>query len=153
MKKRILMVVACLIVLVGLTGCTKTALTTDKFKTTLEGKKFELTDTYKQHEDEGNFKEATLAKSESGYEIEFVVLDNEDRAKNVFGVKKKEYEDLRGNVASSQVETNIGNYNSYAVTSNGLYMYVIRVDSTVLYLKAEDKYKNEIKDLIKELGY
>ncbi len=153
MKKRVLLIAMCLVVLIGLTGCSKTALTTDKFKSVLEGKKFEITDTYKQHEDEGNYKEATLAKSESGYEMEFVVLDNEGRAENVFSTKRGEFENLRSNTVSSQSEVNMGNYNSYSCHSNGLYMYVIRVDNTVLYLKVDDKYKDEVKSIIKELGY
>ena len=45
------------------------------------------------------------------------------------------------------------NYSTYRVSSNNEYMYVSRVENTLLYLHIPDTYKKEATTLIDKLGY
>ena len=58
----------------------------------------------------------------------------------------------KGNGATES-SANIGNYSTYGLTSNGYYMYVSRVDNTLLYAKVSTTYKDAVKSIIKDLGY
>ena len=70
----------------------------------------------------------------------------------MFESNKDYFKDREGStrVTSSY---SIGNYNLYSLTSNGDYMYLCRVDNTLLYIDVEDEYKDEVKDIVEELGY
>ena len=45
------------------------------------------------------------------------------------------------------------NYNKYTLKANGQYMYLSRIDNTLLYCNVQTKYEKAAKKLIKKLGY
>ena len=45
------------------------------------------------------------------------------------------------------------NYSKYTLQSDNKYMVVSRIEDTVVYVKVDSKYKDQIKDLLKEIGY
>ena len=70
----------------------------------------------------------------------------------MFLTNKTTFESYKSN-SSTELKTTMGNYETYALTSGGYYMYVSRVDNTLLYLRVDDKYKATVKSLVEELGY
>ena len=49
--------------------------------------------------------------------------------------------------------TNGKNYETYELISNGYYMYVSRIDNTLIYAYNKIEYEKEVKQIIKELKY
>lgn len=93
-----------------------------------------------------------LLGSSDGWQVEFYVLDDSANATAMFNTNKNIFENYKGN-SSSEKSSSIGNSASYSLTSSGYYMYLCRIDNTLLYVKVQDIYKDTVKDLVKELGY
>ena len=153
MKKNFRMMAILLLVMFTLTGCgSKTALTTDEFKTVSEDNSYVITDVTNQYAMYDYVTEATVAQSSDGWQVEFYVLSDEAYASSMFDNNKNIFEGYKG---SSSVEgsTTMGNYETYSLTSDGYYMYLCRVDNTLFYVRVEDDYKDAVKNLAEELGY
>lgn len=130
----------------------KEAIKAREFASIMDDENYEIIDVTAQYESYG-IDEAYVAIEENrDYQIEFYELSSESKAKNMFETNKDYFEDGAGNskITSSY---SIGNYNIYSLTSNGNYQYLCRVDNTLLYIDVEDEYKDEVKDIIEELGY
>lgn len=154
MKKRnIFLTIICFFMIFALTGCgKKTAITTNEFMTKTNNSNYTNVDVLSQYAVYDYIKEATVAKNEKGFQIEFYVLDNEANAISMFNTNKEDFQTYKGN-KSSQASSSAKNYSKYSLTSNGYYMYICRVDNTLFYAKVNDNYKDEIKKIAKELGY
>lgn len=151
-KKNILVAVLCFLVAITLTGCSKKVLTTTEFTSRMQNNNFITGDVTTQFEEAEFVKEATIAKSPDGWQIEFYVLSSESTAKAMFETNKERFiESKDGN--SGQTSSNIGNYETFSLTSNGKYMYLCRVDNTLIYLNVDSTYKSNAQKIVKELGY
>ena len=154
MKKRnILLVVLGFIVLFTLTGCgNKTVKATSDFKSIAESKGYTVSDVTSQYSSYPDVTEATVAQSSSGYQLEFYVLDEIENAKNMFETNRETFDQNKGSNYSHS-EVNLGNYSTYSLTNDGYYMYLSRVENTLLYVRVPKSYKDDIKGFVKELGY
>ena len=153
MKKRgILLVVVCLLVLFVTTGCmNKKAITTSEFKNKMEGKGFTIVDVLEQFSEYQYVKEATVAKNDD-FQLEFYVLSDTERANYMFNTNKEIFQNSKGS-SSFETKNKVGNYENYSLTSAGYYMYVSRVNNTLIYLKVNESKKDEVIEIIKDLGY
>ena len=151
-KKGILFGALCLVMLFLVTGCgNKKAITTSDFKSKAEKAGYQTADVYNQYKEFGYVKEATVA-TKDGYQVEFYVLDNKSNAAGMFNTNKTTFENTKsGSATESSVE--LGNYSTYSLTSSDSYMYLSRVDNTLIYVKVPESAKDNVKSLIKELGY
>ena len=152
MKKKILLVLLYLCFVLTLGGCgKKTVLTTEQFKNVTEQRQMTTADVSSQYSSYEYVKEATVATN-GNYQIEFYVLDNEENAGKMFDINYNSFESYKG-TTSAYSEYNLSNYHTYSLATNGKYYYIARVDNTLLYVNAEDEYKEEIKTIVKNLGY
>ena len=153
MKKRgILLAVVCLLVLFVTTGCmNKKAITTSEFKSTMESKGFTTIDVLEQFSEYKYVKEATVAKNDD-FQIEFYVLSDTERADYMFNTNKKIFQNSKGS-STFETKSKIGNYETYSLTSSGYYMYISRVNNTVIYLNVNESKKDTVIKIIKDLGY
>ena len=136
-----------------LTGCgNKNVITTNDFISKTEKLGYTTTNVIEQYASYSYVKEATVAQSSEGYQVEFYTLDDEANATGMFNTNRSTFESYKGN-SSSESSSSMGNYSSYTLTSSGYYMYLCRVENTLLYVKVNDTYKDSVKKLIKELGY
>ena len=137
-----------------LTGCgNKTALTSEDFKSKMEGNSFVVQDATSQMASYDYITQVYLAIDDSyKYQIEFYELSDADYASSFYNNNKSIFEESK---SSSAVETSVssGNNSKYTLVTNGKYKVVSRIDNTVIYVNADEDYKTEIKDLLKELGY
>lgn len=152
-KKNIIFGIICFFMIFALTGCgNKTSITTNEFTTKTKNKNYTITNVKSQYASYEYIKEATVAKSEEGFQIEFYVLDNKENAMNMFETNQKDFESNKQD-NSLETSTAVGNYQKYSLLSNGYYMYICRIDNTLIYARVNETYKNTVKDLIKDLGY
>lgn len=153
MKKKIMGVILCLFILVFLNGCgNKVVITTDTFTKVCDENGFETTNVIEQYKSYDQIREATVARNADGLQIEFYVIDSADNASSMFETNKTKFEANKGSV-SSNTSVSMGNYENYAQTSNGQYMYVSRVDNTLIYMTVDENYKDIMKEIVKQLGY
>ena len=130
----------------------KTAITADKFAEVMKSKGYEVIDTTSSFAEAGDYvKKSYLAKT-SGYQIEFYELSTVSNAIESYNSNKTKFESQKGgNSSYSTMSRN--NYNTYALTTNGKYKYIARVDNTNLYMDVAEEYKDTVKSVIEELGY
>lgn len=88
----------------------------------------------------------------SNYKIEFYKLSDVANATILYNSRKQLIESTEGWV-SSKTSTETKNVSKYAVTAGGKYMVVSRVGDTVIYVNADSKYKDKIKDILKAINY
>lgn len=135
------------------TGCGKTAIEAEDFKVTMDGKGFKLVDATSQFVKQEYVKKVYVAmSSDSTYQIEFYEFAEDSDGKTFFETNKKDFEDGKSN-NYSQNNINIGKYNKYTLTSGDKYQVVSRIGNTAIFVNTDKKYKDDINDIIKELGY
>ena len=154
MKRKIISFsLLCFTLLFLLTGCgNKKVKTTEEFKSITSEYNYTAYDITDQYASYGHITHATAVQNSDKVQIEFYVLDEAANAVSMFNNNKQIFENLKGNT-STELSNNIGNYMSYALTSSGYYMYICQVDNTLLYAKVNEVYKEEIKKIVKDLGY
>lgn len=131
----------------------KQALTVSEFKEIMEDKDFEIIDVKDQFENIDYIEKAYIALEEDyDYQIEFYRLEEEDYAIEFYKNNKEIFEDSKGS-SSAETSVSMGNNSKYTLTTNDEYKVVSRIENTVIYANVDDKYKDEVKDLLKELGY
>ena len=86
------------------------------------------------------------------YKIEFYKLDEEEDAIDFYKLNKEKFESQKGS-GSAESTVNIGNNSKYTLTTNGEYKVISRIENTAIYLDVDKKYKDEVKEILKELGY
>lgn len=147
--KKILILFLILIVL--LSGCksSKTPISAQDFKTTMEEHQFVTGDATQQYN--GQVEEVIIANN-GHYQLEFFVMPSEDSARISFNTNKSNFETKKVG-QSSQKSASLGNYDYYYMSSNDIYYIVSRIDNTFLYGTVSKEYKGEVQSLLKELGY
>lgn len=157
MKKRVSVILTAVLVVAmmfTLSGCgDKTALTVEGFTQQAQDQGCTVSDATAQFASEAVIESATIAKHADGWQVEFYVLTDEAAAVNMFDYNKSTFEESKGSSASAEASTNMGNNASYSLTIDGNYMFVCRVDNTVVYVSEDSAHKDAVKSLIKAMGY
>ena len=131
----------------------KQPITSGDFKDIMEDKDFEIMDVLYQVEDYGYVEKAYIALEEDyDYQIEFYKLDDEDDAIKFYNINKGIFEDSKGS-ASLETKKSMGNNSKYTLKTNDEYKVVSRIEDTVIYADVDDKYEDEVKEILKEIGY
>ena len=153
----VLVIVAVIVIGVGILIASlnkeKVAITPNTYKTTMESKGYVVSDVTSQFAQYGDYiSKGYVAQKGTDYQIEFYELSNLDNATNFYNTNKTKFELQKGN-ASGSYTASMKNYSIYSITTNGKYKYVSRVDNTVIYIDVDEKYQDDVKSVIKELGY
>ena len=151
MKKKLCLIGVLFLTIIVLCGCgNKKAITTRDFKNITEQSGLDTIDAIDQVVGE-SIKEVTLAYNDD-YKLEFYVLDSLTSAKNMYEHNKNIFEGRKSGI-SKYLSTDLGNFNTYMLESGGYYMYLSRIDNTLLYVDVLDIHKDKIKEIVKDLGY
>lgn len=153
--KKLVIFALCMVMFLTLTGCgKKKAITSEKFTSLASEQGLNTTDlTLEAAATYGYVKSAVFAYNTIGdLQVEFYILENNDKAKSLFNSSKSIVE-TRKTGSYKDKSVNLANYNIYEISAGGSYVYMSRVDNTLFYAEASDSYKNEIKSLVKKMGY
>lgn len=147
----VLVVMSMLTVL--LTGCSKTAVTSEDFKTLANSKGWLVEDVSSQFEAYDYIKEATITAPQTmEYQIEFYVLSDSAYAASFFANNKSTFEMSKtGNYTDSSASGK--NYEVFSLNVDGQYKFIERVDNTVVYVDTAAENKEAIQAFLKELKY
>ena len=130
----------------------KASITASDFYTTMSQKGYLVQPIDIGSSDYADVKEAYVANSKDyGYKIEFYEV-TDDNFTGMYSSNKAFFESSKGAVSA---ETNVAvkNYAKYTLSSNGKYMVVSRINNTIIYINADDQYRDNIKAVLNEIGY
>ena len=151
MKKIILFLIS-IMLLFTITGCGsgKKAITAEEFKTKMTQEGYQVLDISEKYVGKGA-KAVLLAKKDE-YQIEFYITENKDYAVGSYNLNKEKIEKTKG---SNMIETqkSIGNVSKYTLKSNSTYKVVSRVGDSFIYVNAPGSKTDEVKEMLKKLGY
>ena len=157
----ILIIVAIIIIGAVVTGIVvinkhknKEPITVESFKNTMQEKNYEVYDVKDSlFSDFDQIEKAYIAiKGNDIYQIEFYKLRSEDDAVYIYNINKTKFEAYKSS-SSIETTTSIGNNSKYTLTTNDKYKVISRVADTAIYLDVDTEYKDEVKAILKELGY
>lgn len=155
MKKgnKFLEITLCLMMMLLLVGCeNKKVITLDTFKEKATSNNYIVSDVTSQFKKSKIVKTATTANNLSKWVIEFYTLKSDSDAEYMFDYNKDEITKSKSK-NSKEVSISSGNFTTYSLIDNGYYIYLCKVDDTLLYTKVKEEYKEEVDKFIQELGY
>ena len=150
MKKKAIVVLIILIT-IFMTGCvTRESLKSNEFKAMIEKRGFTVLDKTTTKINQSIKKYYIATNKQQTYSIEYYELDSEMDAQGIY-LKYKESMVATG--AQVSTEMNLGNSSKYADNFNGRYRVASRISNTLIWIDAKREYQEEIKALLKEIGY
>lgn len=160
-KSKIVIGVVAAVIAVGAAGALmytilkpKTAATVESFQQVAADKGYESYDMTSDYESYDTVTSAILAQDpeNTDMQVEFYVLDNEQDASDIFDVNKSSFDTNAGdnNTKSSK---SVSNYETYTVKDDNQYMYICRVDNTMVYIQTSVDNMDAAKAFTSELGY
>lgn len=152
--KRTFILIISIFSIVAITGCqNKNAITIDEFKTKMNDLGYVLQDAKNQFNKYDFVKEAYIAaESNYNYQIEFYILEDIEQAKKFYENNKIIFEKSKDGV-STHTSINVNNYAKFILETNDKYKLLSRIDNTVIFVNSDLKYKNNINEVLKKLGY
>ena len=147
--KNIIKITGLLLIVILLCSCKRNGIISEKeFTKIAKNHKLTVVDVKDQFEDKKQVKEAYVADSGKNYQIEYYILDTENNAKKMYETNKEDFKSLK---SKKDKETEKEYY--YTTTTNDYYMYLSKIENSVLYIKVPIKFKEEAKKIIRELKY
>ena len=130
----------------------KESITAREFKNIMEDKGYTIVNAKEQFAEMDYIEKVYLALEYEEYQIEFYETSDDAGAIYLYNYNKALAE---GQKKGTSVGTTLQgkNYSEYTLTMDGKYKYISRINNTMVYLNVEEEYKDEVKEIIKELGY
>ena len=136
-----------------LTGCgNKKAIDVETFTKVAKDKGYEIVDVSEQYASYQYIKSGTVASSNKQWQVEFYVLEDVAGSKNMYNINKIKFEKEKHD-SKTYSEVSMKNYDTYSLNTDKQYMYLSRIDNTLIYCNVQLKYEKDAKAFIKKLGY
>lgn len=154
MKRKIVALVLCVGILFSLTGCfNKKVLTPNEYIKEMEKLEYTTQNAKDQFAEYDYVIDVIIARDATDkYQIEFYELQDEKYAKEFLETNRKIFEKSVSGTYSKYNE-NLGNHSIYSLTTSDKYKLLYRVKNTALYADTDIKYKKDIENTLKKLGY
>lgn len=153
MKKKVFLVLVLMGSLLLLTGCSKKAITIEEFTSSVDTNKYTVGEYESGQIDtiiEGLERGAYITNG--AFNINFYVLSNPAQAIDLFGLYKEEFEAQDAD-ERKKYTIKADDYEIYELTTDAMYNYICRVKNTLVYVSANAEDKDEVKSIIKNIGY
>lgn len=163
MKKGTPILIVALIIFLALTvggiflafkiASSKTTLTQDQFISKLESKGFLANDDSEQFMQYDYITSVAVASpSDLSYQIQFFTFLDESYAQKFYETNKSTFS-RSAYSDSPSVRTSGTGFDKFTVTTSNEFMEVSRIQNTCIYLKVDKAYKDDVKKVLKSLGY
>lgn len=149
--KKVFLATLCFTIIVLITGCGKKKISIDKFNKKMTNEGFTISDIGSKEED-GVKKSNMAVDSNNVSAIIYYEFDKFENAKKLFNSAKEKISKLAVKGATSGT-INRKKYLKYVLTNNDYYYVLSTIDNTMIYGVTKVENKNELKNLIKSLGY
>ena len=160
MKKSIMIIIAIVVILLVVGGILffmlsskKKAVTEEQFVKIAKEKGYHVTEVQKDTlNNEAITSARTAVSSDYRYFIEFYILNSAEATSHFFSECKSNLESSKEEGAMPTEESN-KEYEKYTLKSNGKYMYLVRVDNTIIQLNVNEQDEKTVSEFINALGY
>ena len=153
--KVLLFGIVCFICLFLTTGCNKTAISSEDFKATMDGKGYRIIDATSQFTQAETVKQVYVAlSSDSTYQIEFYEFETDENGLEFYDINTEKF--IKGHNKKNKIIKTLdssGNYKKMTISADNKYQVVSRIGNTAVYVDVDDKYKDIVIDELKDLGY
>ena len=146
-----LFIIFIIVIFVSGCGVQKKVLTVDEFRSISEDRGYHFFDVSDRFLDDDKIVSASLAAT-SVWQVEFYVLDNKDHAIEMYDSNIHTFLGEKDSNSYEKKEKGL-NYENYSLTTNKTYMYVCRVDNTIIYSRVPVEYRSNIIKFINKLKY
>lgn len=138
----------------NIAGKEKTVISASKFEEIMEENQFTVIDSKYQFENYEYVEEARIAiENDANYQIEFYVIDS-DKAEDFYNSNKEIFENEISNKSSKSTQSmTFKNGKFYKAETSDKFIYLSRVENTIVYIHADSEYKDNINKMIEKLGY
>lgn len=151
MKKTLPLLLVMLFLLSLCAGCGRNSIDAYEFTDKAEAAGYSVFDNAEIVNGNGRIVEYKIAAKDE-YKIEFAEVSTLSYAKVLYSGNKSKVQQLdQPYTVDSSNDTR--NYSKYVQTSNDKYSVVSQVDKTVIYVRVDLKYKDEVDAFIKSIGY
>lgn len=159
MKKSVLIIVVIVAIILVIGGIlfftssqTKKALTEEQFKEKVETKGYTIGEIQNDALNNESVKVAQVAiSSDYNSMIEFYILNDNEATNQFYNENKEKFHEKKE--TNEPIENKKNNYENYSLKANGKYMYIAKIDNTVLQLTVNEAEEQKVMELVKELGY
>lgn len=149
----------CMMIVIVFTACStsKESITASDFESKASARSLVVKNTISSYEGMDHILSSTSAfklteaEDEILWSMDFLVANSSENAARMYQTNVNTFENESDSGIHSSIKA--GNYGTYEKISGGKYMYVAYVDSTMIYVNADEQYKDEIKALIEDIGY
>lgn len=123
------------------------------FKSSMENKGYTIMDVTSQFANNEDIKQAYIAtNNDYSYRVEFYEIENDDYAKVFYNNNKANFVSSKKDSDEETYEDSENN-SKYILSTESKYKVVCRKRNTVIFINADNKYKDTTNDILKELGY
>ena len=151
--KKFLLIILIIISITLITGCTtKETLDQNQFKNIMTAKQFKITDmtSIAIQSNKGVEYCYYATTQDNRYKIEYYAFNSEMSAQAFYAQKHVE---LTSTGAQASTELNNGNFSKYVQNFKGKYSAISRISNTVVFVNVDSNYSQEVKELLKDIGY
>lgn len=155
--KLVIMLILIIFIISGLSfinyNRSKPSISAETFVETMKNKNFSITDLADKYSDYGYVEHAYIAiNSDFTYQIEFYSLSDIAKGKEFYKEKKAELKSSRRK-GESKKGNDYRYYGKFILSSDDQYKQLYRINDTVVYIDTRTKYKDEVLNVLAELGY
>ena len=161
MKKKIIFIILAVFLVLGVgvfalflfLNREKESMSGSEFKSFMEKNNYVVIDTKSQFSNYDYIVKSYLAtKSDYSFKIEFYELSDDTYAINFYNNNMKIFEqENKDNYA--KINVSLKNYSKYTLSTDKKFKVVSRIDNTVAFVNVDNKYKDEVNKLLKDMGY
>lgn len=144
-----------LILVLLLSACSnnKTPKGIDEFKDIMKDNDYYIINSKEQFSEYDYILDSYIAiDSTKNFQIEFYKLSDIENAKAFFEFNKDIFDAERANT-SLYTDVSLNNYDKYTLITDNSYKVLSRIDNTVIYIDVDKKYKKNINNILKKIGY
>ncbi len=160
MKKSVMIIIAIVVILLIIGGIVffmlapkKKAVTEEQFVKIAKEKGYHMTEIQKDTLNNPAITSAkTAVSSDYRYFIEFYILNSTEATSHFFSECKSNFENNKQEGAMPTEESS-KEYEKYTLKSNGKYMYLVRVDNTIIQLNVNEQDEKAVTEFVNALGY
>ena len=129
----------------------KEPISAEDFTVAMENEGYTVEDVTADMKDQPKVVKCLIALSDN-YQIEYYETKDEANARSMFSINKEQFESEFGGTGASKSEVNINNQAKFTMNSNDMYYFLSQIDNTIIYLKIDKEYKDEVNQILKSIG-
>lgn len=129
----------------------KEPISAEDFTVAMENEGYTVEDVTADMKDQPKVVKCLIALSDN-YQIEYYETSDETKARSIYSANKEQFESDYDKSGSSRGEVNFNNQAKLTMTTRDMYYFLSQIDNTIIYLKIDKEYKDEVNQILESIG-